>query len=120
MLRDLGGAGEVDTDEEEGGSERDLDEPLCALELQRDSQHSGACLYLPQTRLRTEPACMYDFLSLSLTHTHAHTLLFDRTHTHSAAGIIIAKISSINLFIHFHSALTFQRLMELRSSISSV
>ncbi|KAK2815662.1 hypothetical protein Q5P01_026129 [Channa striata] len=52
MLGALGGAGEVDTeDEEEGGSERDFDEPLCALVKNCNMLHNivgPACIFLRQ------------------------------------------------------------------------
>ncbi|KAM6941428.1 calcium-binding protein 2a isoform 1-T1 [Lycodopsis pacificus] len=52
MLGGLGGAGEVDTDDEdEGGSERDFDEPLCALLKNCNMLHNlvgPACIFLRQ------------------------------------------------------------------------
>ncbi|KAM7418545.1 hypothetical protein PAMA_015924 [Pampus argenteus] len=52
MLGGLGGAGEVDTDdEEEGGNERVLDEPLCALVKNCNVLHNivgPACIFLRQ------------------------------------------------------------------------
>ncbi|XP_031140401.1 calcium-binding protein 2a isoform X1 [Sander lucioperca] len=53
MLGGLGGAGEVDTDDEdEGGSERDFDEPLCALVKNCNMLHhlvGPACIFLRQS-----------------------------------------------------------------------
>ncbi|XP_035492944.2 calcium-binding protein 2a isoform X2 [Scophthalmus maximus] len=52
MLEDLGGAGEVDTeDEDEGGNEREFNEPLCALVKNCNVLHhivGPACIFLRQ------------------------------------------------------------------------
>uniref|UniRef100_A0A3Q4HP44 Calcium binding protein 2a n=1 Tax=Neolamprologus brichardi TaxID=32507 RepID=A0A3Q4HP44_NEOBR len=52
MLGGLGGAGEMDTeDEEEGGNEREFDEPLCALVKNCNMLHDivgPACIFLRQ------------------------------------------------------------------------
>lgn len=94
MMGGLGGAGEVDTDdEEEGGSERDLEEPLCALVKNCNMLHNivgPACIFLRQGFAQSQLVCM------TLTHTRFTT----HTYTWYAVGIIVAKISSTNLFIH--------------------
>ncbi len=74
MLGGLGGAGEVDTDDEEdGGSERDFDEPLCALVKNCNMLHNlvgPACIFLRQGFAQSQLVCM----TFTHTHTHTHTV----------------------------------------------
>lgn len=63
MLGELGGAGEMDTeDEEEGGSEREFDEPLCALVKNCNMLHNivgPACIFLRQGFAQSQLVCIY-------------------------------------------------------------
>jgi len=58
----LGGAGEVDTEEEEeGGSERVFEEPLCALVENCNVLHNivgPACIFLRQGFAQSQLVCM--------------------------------------------------------------
>ncbi|KAM7393686.1 hypothetical protein PAMP_020540 [Pampus punctatissimus] len=75
MLGGLGGAGEVDTDdEEEGGNERVVDEPLCALVKNCNVLHNivgPACIFLRQGFSQSQldrdlrPEEMEEFLNLT-------------------------------------------------------
>lgn len=62
MLGELGGAGEVDTDDEdEAGSDRDFDEPLCALVKNCNVLHNivgPACIFLRQGFAQSQLVCM--------------------------------------------------------------
>uniref|UniRef100_A0A3Q2QR26 Uncharacterized protein n=1 Tax=Fundulus heteroclitus TaxID=8078 RepID=A0A3Q2QR26_FUNHE len=76
MLGSLGGAGEVDSededDEEEGGSRREFDDPLCTLVKNCNMLHNivgPACIFLRQGFAQSQLVCM--------------TLAFTRVYTHS-------------------------------------
>ena len=65
----LGDTGEVDTDDEDAGSERDFDEPLCALVKNCNMLHNlvgPACIFLREGFAQSQLVCM-------ITHTHTHT-----------------------------------------------
>lgn len=84
MLGGLGDAGEMDTeDEEEGGNEREFDEPLCALVKNCNMLHNivgPACIFLRQSFAQSQLVCIYPH--------YKHT-----TQTYRTARIVIAKIS---------------------------
>lgn len=70
MLGGLGGAGEVDTDDDEGGaSEREFDDPLCTLVKNCNMLHNlvgPACIFLRQGFAQSQLVC------ITFTHTHTH------------------------------------------------
>lgn len=71
MLGGLGGAGEDTDDEEEGGSERDFDEPLCALVKNCNMLQNlvgPACIFLRQGFAQSQLVCM------TFAHTHTYTV----------------------------------------------
>lgn len=77
MLGELSGAGEVDTEEEdEGGSEREFEEPLCALVKNCNMLHNivgPACIFLRQGFAQSQLVCM--------AHTHTHTKSYAFKHS---------------------------------------
>lgn len=78
MLGSLVGAGEVDTedeeDEEEGGSRREFDDPLCTLVKNCNMLHNivgPACIFLRQGFAQSQLVCM-TFVS---TGTYTHSII---------------------------------------------
>ncbi|KAK5927065.1 hypothetical protein CgunFtcFv8_022590 [Champsocephalus gunnari] len=61
MLGGMGGAGMLDTDDEdEGASERDFDEPLCALVQNCNMLHhlvGPACIFLRESFAQSQIVC---------------------------------------------------------------
>lgn len=91
MLGGLGDAGEMDTeDEEEGGNEREFDEPLCALVKNCNMLHNivgPACIFLRQGFAQSQLVCIYPH--------YKHT-----PHKHTELPELSLPKSPINPFIH--------------------